>query len=100
MLDKFTLLLIENYENYQKRHFPDGVELNAFITYLIDHNIIDHTTITRYTILEEFAETIIDSKHKTDAVAIVADKFNISKRTVWSIIKGHQGRFDANTENG
>ena len=96
MTDRFASALIEKFELYHARHMPNGDLLNTFITYLIDHRIIESTTVKRYTILEEYSNIINDSRHKTDAVITLSERFNISERSVWSIIKDHKGRFDSN----
>lgn len=95
LMERFALFLTENYQLYKRQHLPQEETLNSFITYLIDHRVIESVTIKRYTIIEEFSNIIVDSKRKTDAVNILSDRFNISERTVWNIIKDHKDRFDS-----
>jgi len=94
MLERFASFLTEKYQSYQKQHMPQEDSLSTFITYLIDHRIIESTTIKRYTILEEYEKIINNSKHKTEAVNTLSERFNISERSVWSIIKDHRDRFE------
>lgn len=107
MMERFVVSLIDNYTIYHQQHgvpYDDVLEqyrmndtLNSFITYLIDHRLIEESTIKRYTILEEFAKIIGEAKHKTEAVETLSQRFNISKRTIWNIMKDHKGRFNSNT---
>lgn len=97
LMERFSLFLTENYQLYQKQHIPDENiidSLDTFITYLIDHRIIETSTIKRYTILKEYSKIIDNSKHKTEAVNTLSERFNISERTVWNIIKDHKDRFE------
>ena len=107
MMERFTLSLIDNYNVYHEQHrFPydDILEqyrindtLNSFITYLIDHRLIEESTIKRYTVLQEFTKIIGEARHKTEAVNILSQRFNISERTIWNIMKDHKGRFNSNS---
>lgn len=96
MLDNFQSSLQHSFDNYCDQHrSPDNI--GSFITYLIDHNLIEDSTIKRYTILKEF-DTLYpqNGKHKTKTVQTLASKFNLSERSVWTILKDHFFRFEEN----
>lgn len=79
--NKETTLLDENIEH--------------FLDYLLEHQLIDDITVRRYTIIKEFEkEYPKHNGHKTQTVYTIANKFNVSDRTVWTVLKDHQNRFD------
>ena len=87
ILDRFQEHLNQNFLNYCQRHGIDQTD-DQLITFLIDQNLISHTHIQRYTILKEFERLYPEQDyHKTQTVQVLADRFSISKRTVWSILK-------------
>lgn len=96
LLDTFQKSLENSFENYCDRHHsPDNI--GCFITYLIDHNLIETSTIKRYTILKEF-DTLYsqNGNHKTLTVKTLASKYNVSERSVWTVLKDHFYRYDEN----
>lgn len=87
LLDQFHKHLFHNYEAYCTLH-EMPIDVDGFITYLIDHDLIQKTTIKHYTVLHEFGEHLPKQKnHKTETVNILANRFNISVRSIWSILK-------------
>ena len=87
IFDKFEEHVFENYVKYCTQHqLP--CSLNGLIAYLIDFEIIPQKAIQRYTILNEF-EVLYPKEQfqKTKTVVSLADRFNISERSVWSILK-------------
>ncbi len=87
ILDLFENQLFKSYEEYCKKHEmkPDH---KGLITYIIDQELINPSVIQKYTVLKEFrARCPSDRGHKTQTVEALADRFNLSSRTIWSILK-------------
>ena len=90
LLDTFQKRLFLNYEAYCRAHEVQD-DINGFITYMIDHSLIHPTTIKRYTILNEYDKLYPKNNyHKTQTVTNLAELFNISTRSVWTILKERQ----------
>lgn len=80
-------------EKYKATLIDEKVEF--FLEYLLEHQLIDDLTIRRYTIIKEFEkEYPKHNGHKTQTVYTIANKFNLSDRTVWTVLKDHLNRFD------
>ena len=83
-------------EAYQE-DFPeqqDAINYSLFLDYLITCQLIDTLTIRRYTIIKEFEkEYPKHNGHKTQTVYTIANKFNLTDRTVWTVLKDHIDRF-------
>lgn len=89
ILDLFEDQLFISYEDYCKKHElpPD---YKGLITYIIDQELIHPSVIQKYTVLKEFnARCLGDRGQKTQTVEALADRFNLSSRTIWSILKSH-----------
>ena len=89
ILDLFEEQLFVSYEDYCKKHNmrPDH---RGLITYIIDQELINPSVIQKYTVLKEFnARCPADRGQKTQTVEALADRFNLSSRTIWSILKSH-----------
>lgn len=70
-------------------------KVECFLNYLLEHQVIDSLTVRRYTIIKEFEkEYPKHDGHKTQTVYTIANKFNLSDRTVWTVLKDHLDRFD------
>lgn len=94
ILDRFQEHLGESYETWCEKH---GVVKSDshLVTFLIDQDLIPAAHIQRYAILKEFDKLSKEPVfHKTQTVNTLAHRFNISERTVWSILKvrGGNGR--------
>ncbi len=80
-----------------KEDFPEQLGVinpSIFLDYLIAHNLIDTLTIRRYSIIKEFEkEYPKHNGHKTQTVYTIANKFNLTDRTVWTVLKDHIDRF-------
>ena len=69
--------------------------VKRFLNYLLEHQFIDAINIRRYTIIKEFElEYPKHDGHKTQTVYTIANRFNLSDRTVWTVLKDHLNRFD------
>ena len=87
ILDRFQEHLHSSFENFCTRH---GIEPNQnhLITFLIDQDLISPSHLQRYTVLREFEKISTEQNYpKTLVVDTLANRFRISERTVWSILK-------------
>ena len=86
MLDKFQHHIQTNFSTYCKRHGiqESGAEL---ITYLFDNELLSLPHLQKYTVIKEYEEITTESVKKTQAVSRLSDRFSISTRTVWGILK-------------
>ena len=92
MLDRFQEHLQQDYEDYCLRHGLDHENQSGLLAFLIDHELIPPTQIQRYTVRREFRQAYPELDfHKTQTVNMLANRFQISERTVWSILKGEDG---------
>ncbi len=87
LLDRFQEHLNESYETWCERHSVPKSD-TRLVTFLIDQDLIPAAHIQRYAVIREFGKLCEEpSFHKTQTVNILAHRFNISERTVWSILK-------------
>jgi AraC-like DNA-binding protein len=87
LIDRFEKHLRSNYESYCERHSLERTE-NQMVTFLIDQDLIPPTLIQRYAVINEYRKLNEELEgHKTLTVSALAHRFNISERTVWSILK-------------
>lgn len=87
ILDRFQQHLLKKYQSYCTRHnISDPVE--GLITFLIDQELIPEKNIKDYTVRQEFDDIYPNEEyHKTRTVNALADRFNLSERSIWSILK-------------
>lgn len=70
-------------------------KVESFVDFLLDHNLIDTQNIKRFTILKEFdIQYPLHRFHKTKTVYTIANKYGLSERTVWTVLKDHVRRFE------
>jgi len=87
ILDNFQEYLCNSYETYCQKHDED-IDIEGFVNFLIDRELIPNTNINRFTIQKEFERLFpTQGYHKTNTVELISDKYNISQRTVWNILK-------------
>ena len=87
LLDKFQEHLQQRFESWCQQH---GVPISddRLLTYLIDQELIPTSSILRYTVLREIEALCLEQQcQKTQSVGILANRFNLSERTIWNIIK-------------
>ena len=87
ILDRFQEHLHTGFEVFCTRH---GIEKthDQFITFLIDQDLITASHLQRFTVLKEFEKIRSENDGtKTLVVDTLANRFRISERTVWSILK-------------
>lgn len=93
LLDRFQEHLGQKFRDYCTRHPLDETDDKRLLTFLIDQELIPPVHIQRYAVLREFEQVYQEAQgHKTQAVQALADRFCISERTVWSILKGEGQR--------
>lgn len=102
LLDKYQEYLWTDYEAYCDRQQTEP-DFQGFITYIIDKGHISDLHIKRFTVLREFdpLRKAQQTRHKTHAVEVLADRFNLSERTIWNILKHkkwRKGKKDAQEE--
>lgn len=87
IFDKFQDYVQEGYHDYCDRHGLSKTE-DQFITFLIDQDLISKAHLQRYTIQREF-EQLCDQYNlpKTKAVDTISDRFMLSDRTVWNMLR-------------
>lgn len=92
LIDKFEGILFENYRDYCQR-YSITPSFEGLITFLVDFEIISPKAITKYTIRQEFEQLYPQKEyHKTNTVLQLADRYNLSERSIWSILKGRRPR--------
>lgn len=86
MTDTFCETLLDNFAQHchQQRQSPQVEEL---LTYLLDRDLIQKDTVRKYTVLEVFAKMEqTAAMKKTELVHYLAERFQISVRSIWSIL--------------
>lgn len=92
IMDRFSEYLQKSFEGFCARH---GLEQNDqhLLTYLIDQDLIAHRVLNQFTIRKEYEKLCAEfSLPKTLIVDTIANRFNISERTVWSALKNTKNR--------
>ncbi len=87
LVHQFSNKLRQNFQQYCEKHDVSQSH-QTFISYLIDKGLLKTSLIRKYTILEEFKELYPSTNfHKTQTIKLLSEKFNLSDRSIWSIIK-------------
>ncbi len=87
LVDIFTKVVLKNYSEHCLRH---GIPENnhTFLNFLFTKNLLREVAVRHFTISTEFKKTYDKSKStKTQTVRLLADKYNMTERAVWNIIK-------------
>jgi len=86
LLRKFRQSLQSSWEEHKINHqVPDSQD--AFIEFLIDNEIIKTEIIRRYTIATEFQERAANYKTKSELIALLSERYKLSKRAIWNYIR-------------
>jgi len=89
IMDIFSKRLAETYTEHCGRHHLIENN-NTFLDYLIDNEFLNERKIRHFVILSEFNSLYEKNGfHKTNTVRQVADRFNLTDRTIWSVIKAN-----------
>lgn len=90
LLDLFQAHLLEEFKAYCSMHGQKTSNV-ALITFLIDRKLIPRTAIQTYAVQQETARLMAQTGEggmtKTQAVSLLAQRFGISERTVWNMLK-------------
>lgn len=87
ILDKFQEHLRHSFEVFCKRHGIKKTD-DQFITFLIDQNLISTPHLQRFTVCKEYEKMCIEKSYtKSIIVDTLANRFSLSERTVWTILK-------------
>ena len=87
LLLNFEKYLKQDFEGYCQRHSIEN-DTNNFVIFLIDKELVNVSTLKRYTILNDYNNRFTDQDfHKSKTVEALADLYNLSERHVWSILK-------------
>ena len=92
LLDTFQRNLNQNYENYCSRHgiVPSN---EGLIIFLIDNDLIPPKNVKGYVVSNEFEKLQeIKNEKKTRMVELLSDKFNLSERSIWTILKNKKSK--------
>ncbi len=86
ILDKFQEHVNTSYKDFCVRHDIEASS-ESLITFLIDQNLIPAVSIKRFTVKQEFEQSVELSIPKSKKIVALSDKFNIPERTIWGILK-------------
>lgn len=87
VMDIFTKKLRQKFDVFCREHQQIN-NLDNFITYLIDQDLIAPGTIKHYAINEMFNELYADhEKPKTEIINTLADRFNLTPRSIWNALR-------------
>lgn len=94
-MKEFHQMLVEQFSSRLEHSYLEYCEsttinkdFKTFLLYLIDNNLLNTSDIRKYTITKEFEELLTTQKiNKTGAIRILAKKFNISDRSIWTMIR-------------
>lgn len=87
LLDTFSEKLNTNFSTYCDKYGQEK-DIHRFITYILDHGLIPPSAIRKYTVKEIFDE--LQHRHegnKTQVVNLIAERFNLSARSIWNLLK-------------
>lgn len=88
LIDFFSSLVHQNFDAYCNRHaIPKNN--NSFLNFLFTQDLMSETAIRRYTIDSEYSTLKQQNEEltKSQLVRLLADKYNLTDRTIWNIIQ-------------
>jgi len=92
ILDIFSTRLKRNFECYCAK-FEQDDNLQNFITYIIDQELVPLNAVQRYTLIEEYNRIFArNGGQKTKAVNDLAQKYNVSQRSIWNLLRKEKRR--------
>ena len=87
LLDTFCEKLNSNFHDYCHQHEKE-VDIDMFITYIVDQELISASKIRQYTIVQTYEDLHIKKKRgKTQTVTLLASRFNLSTRSIWNVFE-------------
>ena len=90
VLDTFSKQLLKNFDDYTANQ-QLRKNLENFTTYVIDRGLIADSSVMRYAIISTYNELKLTSeKSKTKIVNDLAEKFNLTPRTIWNALRANE----------
>lgn len=87
ILDIFEQSLCENYHAYCSKHEMEATQ-TGLLAYLIDRELFPQKVVRDYAIKVLYLRLVSTTpKGKTLLVEQIADRFNLSQRTVWNALR-------------
>ena len=94
-MDRNRKFVLDCFQKHVQDHFLSWCHLQQveathehLITFLIDQDLIPPATIQQYAVCKEYGNLNQDGAGaKTALVNLLAHRFNVSERTVWSLLK-------------
>lgn len=87
IMDQFQQYILDSYQEYCQKQEMD-MDPQGIITYIIDQDIVPSSSINRFTVLKEFEKLYPkNGNHKTLTVNQLSNRYNLSERTIWGILK-------------
>ena len=96
MHSEFKQYLLQTFKAKNHEYYCP-IKTDTFVDFLLDHQLIDTKNIKRFTILKEFeVQYPLHGFHKTQTVLAIANKYGLSERSIWTVLKDHSRRFERN----
>ncbi len=90
LMDNFFSIIHSDFDAYCERHQIREKNNDTFLTFLYDLNLLNENMVRKYTILEEYQKmNTLPSFQKTKAVRLLADRFQLTDRTVWNMLSSN-----------
>ena len=86
LVKQFEFRLKESWDEYKIKHDIEEKE-DSFITWLIDEEIINPKMVRHFTIRKDFKSYYNQAGSKTEIVKMLASKYGLSARSIWTIIR-------------
>ena len=87
LLEAFLQYIEQDYARHCDTHGISKTD-EQLVKYLLDQLIVPVSEAYRYTLLKEYQRLMESGKSKkTEVVKIMASRFSISERTIWSVLK-------------
>lgn len=87
ILDKFQEHLQTNFESFCERHDIEKTPSQC-VNFMIDQGLIAPAHLQRYAVAREFEKICAEYNYpKTQVVGTLANRFSLSERTVWSVLR-------------
>ena len=87
--------ILDRFQEHLSTHFSSWCQLHnmeqsepQLITFLIDQGLIPAIPLQRYTMIKEYELLFRQTgENKSTLVQLLANRFSISERTVWTVLK-------------
>ncbi len=87
LLDAFEQHLLTDFEAYcERQELP--LSTSELLTFLLDQELLSPPRVRHYTVVKEYHYRRQPRYgHKTSVVSLIADRFKLSERTIWNILR-------------